>query len=86
MRRSRRVPRIDGVARAIFDIARALEVKADDPDGYLRILRKKLSKLRPAVEQFAIDAPLASTHMNFQQAVVSVRACLEELERIAAAE
>jgi cob(I)alamin adenosyltransferase len=76
-------PELMEVARAIFDLSRALEVKEPDPEAYLRILRKKLSKLRPAVEQFAQDAPRASTHTNFVQAVVSARACVEELERLA---
>lgn len=76
-------PELMEMARAVFDLCRALENKVDEPQEYLRILRKKLSKFRTAVQQFAHDAPLASTHMNFQQAVISIAAVHEELARLA---
>lgn len=76
-------PELMELARAVFDLCRALENKVETPLEYLRILRKKLSKFRAAVRQFAQDAPLASTHMNFQQAVVSIEAVCEELARLA---
>jgi hypothetical protein len=75
-------PELMGIVRAVFDTARALETRVNDPAGYLRMLQKKLGKLRAATEQFAVDAPKASTHTNFVQAVASMRACLEELERL----
>lgn len=73
-----------GIVRAVFDISRALETRLADPVGYLRMLNKKLSKLRQAVEQFAIDALKASTHTNFQQAVKSMNVCLRELQTLSA--
>jgi hypothetical protein len=75
-------PELMGIARAVFDIACAVETRVDDPEGYFKMLAKKLGKLRKATEQFAIDAPQASAHTNFQQAVISMRACVEELDRL----
>jgi hypothetical protein len=75
-------PELTGLVRAVFDTSRALETRVDDPPGYFRMLQKKLSKLRRAADQFAADAARASTHTNFVQAVISIRACVEELERL----
>lgn len=72
-------PELMGIVRGVFDTSRALETRVDDPAGYLKMLRKKLGKLRKAADQFRDDAPNASTHMNFQQAVRSMDACVEEL-------
>ena len=44
------------------------------------MLTKKIGKLRKAADQFRIDAAEASMHTNFQQAVISIDACVEELE------
>ncbi len=77
-------PELMGIVRAVFDTARALETRTDDPDAYLKMLRKKISKLRKAAAQFSIDAPLASGHTNFQQAVVSMNACVASLEEVLA--
>lgn len=75
-------PELNEMARSIFDTFRALEVQVDDPVRYFGILRKKLGKLRAATEQFATDAWHASTHTNFQQAVISVRFVAEQLEEL----
>lgn len=75
-------PELMGIVRAVFDTARALETRVDDPPGYQRMLQKKLGKLRAATEEFAAQAPKASTHTNFAQAVISMRACVEELGRL----
>ncbi len=75
-------PELMGIVRGVFDLTRAVETRADDPQAYLKMLRKKLPRFRKAVEQFAHDAPLASTHINFEQAVISVRAVAEELEKL----
>lgn len=72
-------PELMHLPRTVFDLCRAVEHLTDRPAEYLRILRKKLSRLRKAVTQFEHDAPLASAHTNFQQAVISIRACLQEL-------
>lgn len=72
-------PALMGIVRAVFDTSRALETRVDDPAGYLKMLRKKLGKLRTAAVQFRTDAAEASSHTNFQQAVISMDACIEEL-------
>ena len=56
----------------------------DEPAAYLHMLKKKIGKLRQAAEKFRHDAPLASTHTNFQQAVLSIEACVVGLEEILA--
>src|SRR5690242_19232184 len=78
-------PELMDVARTILDISRALETRVGDPAGYLGMLRKKLGKLRAAAEKFRHDAPLASAHTNFQQAVQSLDACISELDELLAA-
>ena len=78
-------PELMEIVRTVFDASRALETKIDDAPGYLHMLRKKISKLRKAAEQFAHDAPLASDHTNFKLAVVSMRSCVQELEDVLAA-
>lgn len=72
-------PELMGIARTIFDLSRALETRVADPSGYFRMLGKKLHRLRTAIEQFAVDAPQASTHTNFAQAVISIRGVYETL-------
>lgn len=75
-------PELGEIGRAVFDLSRALEAHCDDPPGYFKILQKKLAKFRAAVEQFATDAPKASAHTNFAQAVISIRGCADELRSI----
>jgi len=75
-------PEIMGIARAVFDGAMALESRVDDPQAYFRMLEKKLPKLRAAADQFREDAPMASLHTNFQQAVISTDACIDEWTRL----
>ena len=75
-------PELMNIARAVFDTARALETRATDPPAYLHMLRKKIAKLRQAADQFREDAARASTHMNFQQAVISMNACVCRLEQL----
>lgn len=78
-------PELMDVVRAVFDASRALETRIGDPPGYLAMLRKKIGKLRAAADKFRHDAPLASSHTNFQQAVQSLDACISELDEILAA-
>lgn len=78
-------PELMGIVRAVFDTARALETRSDHPAGYLQMLAKKIGKLKKAAEQFRTDALNASAHTNFQQAVLSMDACVEELEKLLAA-
>ena len=75
-------PEIMGIARVVFDSAMAMDSRVNDPRAYFRMLEKKIGKLRQAAAQFRIDAPAASAHTNFQQAVISIDACIEEWERL----
>jgi hypothetical protein len=75
-------PELMGIVRTVFDLSRALETRAGNPAGYLHMLRKKIGKLRAAAADFRREAPLASDHTNFKQAVLSLDACLLELEEI----
>lgn len=72
-------PDLMEMVRAVFDTSRALETRIDDPSGYVNMLRKKLAKLRSAADRFRTDAPEASTHTNFQQAVISIDTCTADL-------
>ena len=75
-------PDLMGIVRSVFDLSRAVETQVDDPPAYFKMLHKKLSDLEQASRQFAHDAPLASTHTNFQQAVVSIDTCVADLREI----
>ena len=75
-------PELMQVVRTVFDTARALEPKVAEPTEYLLTLRKKISKLRAAADQFREDAPRASDHTNFRQAVISLDGCVADLERL----
>jgi hypothetical protein len=78
-------PELMEIVRTVFDLSRALETRLSDPAAYLHMLRKKIGKLRKAAAEFRDDAPRASGHTNFQQAVLSIDACVAELEAILAA-
>ncbi len=75
-------PDLMGIVRSVFDISRALETRVNDPVAYLQMLRRKIGKLRKATAEFAIQAPLASDHTNFKQAVISMQSCLADLEQL----
>ena len=75
-------PELMHIARAVFDASRALETRVDDHTAYIKMLQKKISKLRKATDQFALEAPEASLHTNFEQAVISIKACTSELEAL----
>ena len=75
-------PELMEIVRAVFDTSRALEVQLADPAAYLKTLGKKIGKLRTAAVKFRTDAALASTHTNFQQAVISMDTCVADLSEI----
>ncbi|QDU61051.1 hypothetical protein Pan216_19040 [Planctomycetes bacterium Pan216] len=79
-------PELMQVVRTIFDCSRAIEAREGNPEAMVAMLKKKLSKLRRAAEQFREDAPKASTHTNFVQAVISLDACIASLGRLAEVE
>ena len=73
-------PELMGIVRSVFDTSRALETRIQDPAAYQKMLTKKIGKLKTATAEFARQAPIASTHTNFQQAVISMQACCQRLE------
>lgn len=75
-------PELMQIVRTVFDTCRALEPKVSVPDEYISTLRKKIGKLKAAAVQFRVDAPVASDHENFRQAVISLDGCVAELEAI----
>lgn len=77
-------PDLNEMARTIFDTFRALETQVDDPESYFKVVRKKIGKLKSAAQQFEKDAWHASTHTNFQQAVISAKYVSEQLAELLA--
>ncbi|AMV21833.1 hypothetical protein VT03_28285 [Planctomyces sp. SH-PL14] len=75
-------PELMGIVRSVFDTARALETRVGDPAAYFKMLGKKIRKLEIAMEEFARQAPEASTHTNFVQAVLSIRTCVDDLKGV----
>lgn len=75
-------PELMQVVRTVFDTVRAVESRRGDPEGMLAMLRKKFGKLKAAADRFRIDAPRASDHENFRQAVKSLDGCIAELESL----
>lgn len=73
------------LARTVFDMARALETRLDDPAGYLRMLRKKLGRLGRATEAFRAEVAQASEHTNWKMAVASIEGCVADLRELLAA-
>ncbi|SFI75674.1 hypothetical protein SAMN05421753_11237 [Planctomicrobium piriforme] len=74
-------PELFELDRAIFELCRALEPYAEEPASYFKALRKKIGGFKTAVAKFAVDAPAASAHTNFLQAVLSAQGCSAALER-----
>src|SRR5687768_17582777 len=72
------------VHRELYDAMLALGGPLKDGDGpvYLRVAKKKLSKLRRASEQFTRIQPEISQHTNFQMAAVSLAAAVAEVGRL----
>lgn len=75
-------PELMEIVRMVFDASRALETRVSDPPAYIQMLRKKISKLKAATAQFAVDAPRISMHTNFAMAVRSMQICMRELEEL----
>lgn len=75
-------PELMHIVRAVFDTSRALETCIENPPKYIRMMQKKLPKLKQAAAQFKLDAEAASTHTNFQQAVISIATVIEELQTL----
>jgi hypothetical protein len=72
------------VHRELYDYMLALggPWKDGDAQAYLRMARKKLPRLQRSCEKFREIQPDVSTHMNFQMAVQSLRAAVDEVASV----
>lgn len=74
------------VHRALYDYMLALGSAWDEKDAqkYLKLAKKKFSKLRQATADFVELQPEISTHTNFKMAVRSLSAAVGEIEKLLA--
>jgi cob(I)alamin adenosyltransferase len=72
------------VHRELYDFMLALggPLKEGDAEEYLRLARKKFSKLTKATELFVEIQPEVSQHTNFFMAAGSLRAAVAEVGRL----
>ena len=72
------------VHRELYDYMLALggPLKEQNPEEYLRLARKKYSKLKRATEKFAEIQPEISQHTNFFMATASLKAAVAEVGRL----
>ena len=72
------------VHRGLYDFMLALgpSLDANDSNRYLRIARKKRSKLRAAAESFRALQPEISGHMNFRMAAKSLTLAVAKVESL----
>jgi cob(I)alamin adenosyltransferase len=75
---------LQDIHRTLYDFMLALggPLQADDAEAYLKQARKKLSKLRRAVELFEEIQPEVSGHTNFVMARHSLSAAVAEVARL----
>jgi hypothetical protein len=69
------------VHRALYDYMLALgaPLQSGDAGEYLKLAKKKYSKLKRATERFLEIQPEVSTHTNFQMAARSLSAAVSEI-------
>jgi hypothetical protein len=78
------------IQRTLYDYQLAVGAawKEQDTDAYLKLARKKFSKLRQASAEFTRIQPEVSSHTNFQMATASLATAVAEigeiLDRVAA--
>lgn len=72
------------VHRELYDYMLALggPLKEGNAEEYLKLARKKIGKLKRAMELFARIQPEVSGHTNFVMAVGSLKAAVVEVERL----
>lgn len=75
-----------GIARDLYDFILAVGPldKVDDPAVYLKLAKKKLSKLRKATELYEEIQPEVSGHTNFAMAARSLRTAVDRVSEIIA--
>ncbi len=69
------------VHRDLYDFMLALgpALQAGDAESYLKLARKKLSKLKSATDLFVTIQPDVSGHMNFKMAAQSLRFAVDQI-------
>ena len=74
------------VHRELYDFMLAVggPMKEGEAEEYLRLARKKFSKLKKATELFLAIQPEVSQHTNFFMAAASLKAAVGEIERLLA--
>lgn len=72
------------VHRALYDYMLALgrPLQAGDAESYLKLAKKKYTKLKRATELFLEIQPEVSSHTNFQMAARSLRTAVQEIGEI----
>ena len=72
------------VVRELYDYNLAVGAawKENNSSEYLKLARKKYSKLRAAATDFAAMQPEISSHTNFQMAAVSLEAAVTEIGQL----
>ncbi len=72
------------VHRDLYDFMLALGPSLDNQDAvtYLKLARKKFSKLKRATELFVEIQPEVSGHTNFKMAVRSLQLAVAEIEQM----
>ena len=72
------------VHRGLYDFMLALGPSLDSGDAqrYLKIARKKISKLRAATADFVDLQPEVSGHMNFKMAAKSLSLAVKQIDRL----
>lgn len=72
------------VHRELYDYMLALGAawKAEDADEYLRVAKKKFSKLRRITQLFVEIQPEVSGHTNFQMASRSLQTAVREIQQL----
>ncbi len=75
---------VQEVHRALYDYMLALggPLRQEDSAAYLKLARKKFSKLNRATQLFVEIQPDVSTHTNFQMAAQSLSAAVREIDRL----
>ncbi|MEX0793890.1 MAG: amidohydrolase [Pirellulaceae bacterium] len=75
---------LQAVARALYDYMLALgpSLDAGDAAAYLKMAKKKLSKLKKADQLFQEIQPEISDHTNFKMAAISCHRVVVEVERL----
>lgn len=72
------------IQRTLYDYQLAVGAawKNQDAAEYLKLARKKYTKLKNASEDFARIQPEVSTHTNFQMAATSLAAAVTEIGKL----